>query len=199
MPYTPSMSDEAVAKKTSRTWTEWFELLDAWGAAKKPHKEIALHLQVGEGLSGWWAQTVTVEYERSRGLREVGQRASKDYEVTAQRTVTTDLGSLKELWLDGKKRARWVPDDEWRSALSAGMRSRAESQTAMGESVRMRFPVADNGDIHRLELTFVAKDEDRAAVRVQHTGIRTKKERDRLKSRWSHALDAMKAKADQAR
>ena len=35
------MSDEAIRRRTGRGWEEWFDLLDEWGAAERPHKEIA--------------------------------------------------------------------------------------------------------------------------------------------------------------
>ncbi|MEQ9569487.1 MAG: hypothetical protein RLN75_04800 [Longimicrobiales bacterium] len=35
------MSDEAVARRTGRTWTEWTAWLDARSAAELPHPDIA--------------------------------------------------------------------------------------------------------------------------------------------------------------
>ena len=34
-------SDEAIRRRTGRGWEEWFDALDAWGAAERPHREIA--------------------------------------------------------------------------------------------------------------------------------------------------------------
>jgi hypothetical protein len=34
-------SDEAIRRRTGRGWEEWFDLLDEWGAAERPHREIA--------------------------------------------------------------------------------------------------------------------------------------------------------------
>jgi len=33
-------SDETIRERTGRGWEEWFELLDEWGAADRPHREI---------------------------------------------------------------------------------------------------------------------------------------------------------------
>ena len=56
----PGMSDETLVEKTGKSWAEWVELLDAWGARERPHREIAAHLVEEHGVPGWWAQTVTV-------------------------------------------------------------------------------------------------------------------------------------------
>jgi hypothetical protein len=69
------MSDGSVRKRTGRAWAEWVRVLDAAGAAQKPHREIAAYVS-SLGTPGWWSQMVTVGYERIRGLREKGQRRS---------------------------------------------------------------------------------------------------------------------------
>ena len=34
-------SDEKIRERTGRGWEEWFDLLDAWGAPERTHREIA--------------------------------------------------------------------------------------------------------------------------------------------------------------
>ena len=80
------MSDEAVAAATGRGWSEWFAILDDAGAAKMKHADIARMVGEQHEVSGWWAQTVTVEYERERGLRDVHQ-TTRGYEVSVSKTV----------------------------------------------------------------------------------------------------------------
>jgi hypothetical protein len=63
------ISDETVITKTGRPTVEWEAILDAWDAPSKGHPAIARFLEHEHGLSGWWAQTVTVRYEYARGLR----------------------------------------------------------------------------------------------------------------------------------
>lgn len=48
----PSMSDEAIHRRTGRTWDEWFLLLDEWRGAERTHPEIARHLAEEHGLGG---------------------------------------------------------------------------------------------------------------------------------------------------
>ncbi len=71
--HNPGMSDAAIRGGTGRGWDEWLALLDAWGGTSKTHPEIATFLNEVHGVDGWWAQGVTVGYERARGMRAVGQ------------------------------------------------------------------------------------------------------------------------------
>src|SRR4051812_26250564 len=60
----PGMSDEAVAKATGQGWDHWFALLDAWAARDHNHTEIARYVASDLHIGDWWAQMVTVGYER---------------------------------------------------------------------------------------------------------------------------------------
>ncbi len=80
------ISDDAVAAKTGRVWRDWFAELDRAGADGWDHKTIARHLRSGYGLEPWWSQTVTVAYERARGLRDKHEKAD-GYEIQVERTV----------------------------------------------------------------------------------------------------------------
>jgi len=110
MMYTPKTSDEAVKKATGKAWTEWFSILDKAGAKKMPHIEIAQYVYdnyLGEKKTklapdvakkgGWWSQMVTVEYERSRGLRKVGETAT-GFNVSVHRTVGVPISRLFGEW-----------------------------------------------------------------------------------------------------
>ena len=83
---TLTMSDDAIRRRTGRGWEEWFDLLDQWDAAERTHKEIARWLREEQGVDGWGAQSVTVSYERSRGLRAVGERP-EGFSITASKTL----------------------------------------------------------------------------------------------------------------
>src|SRR5437868_148338 len=62
------MSDASVKKATGCTWNAWVKALDKMGAKEKPHRDIAA-MVASFGTPNWWTQTVTVGYERIRGLR----------------------------------------------------------------------------------------------------------------------------------
>jgi len=82
------ISDDAVRRATGRTWGEWIRWLDERGAAGMPHKEIVALLREQGGVqSGWWQQTVSVGYERAKGLRVEGRTAAVGFEIGVSRTV----------------------------------------------------------------------------------------------------------------
>ena len=84
---TREISDEAVREATGRTWDEWEALLDSRGAAELSHREI-VGILTKEKLvdSGWWAQSVTVAYEKRKGKRVLGQTSEGAFQIGVQRT-----------------------------------------------------------------------------------------------------------------
>src|SRR5262245_62073386 len=78
--------DGSVLAKTGRAREEWFSILDSFGVARHGHRDAAAHLRDDHGVSPWWAQAITVEYERVRGLRAFGQR-SDGFALSVQRAL----------------------------------------------------------------------------------------------------------------
>ena len=68
------MSDGSVEKATGCTWESWVKALDYAKADTWSHKEIAQYVHAKFKVPDWWTQTVTVGYERIKGLRARGQR-----------------------------------------------------------------------------------------------------------------------------
>jgi hypothetical protein len=101
------MSDESVSKRTGRTWAQWVRLLDAGKASEKPHREIAEYVS-SLGMPSWWSQTVTVGYERIRGLRDRGQRRGGGYEATKSRTFAVPVERLFDAFAEARVRRRWL-------------------------------------------------------------------------------------------
>ena len=94
---------------TGRPYREWFAELDAWGATEAPHKEIAAWLRTERGVAGWWAQNITVEYERGRGLRAVGQGRDGLFSVGATKTIAVPVEELYAAVTDARRREEWLP------------------------------------------------------------------------------------------
>lgn len=68
------LSDAALKAKTGCTWERWVKALDYQQAYEWPHREIAAFVREKYKVPSWWRQTVTVGYERIKGLR-----GCKDY------------------------------------------------------------------------------------------------------------------------
>ena len=75
-------------------------------ASAVTHADIAAMLSETYKVPGWWSQMVTVEYERSRGLRAKFQTAG-GFSMSASKTLPVDLATLFRSLGDAKMRARW--------------------------------------------------------------------------------------------
>ena len=84
-------SDAIIKERTGCTWERWVKALDYAQAYTWTHREIAQHVHEKYEVPGWWAQAVTVGYERIKGLRAVGQRRDGSFEANKSRTFAVPL------------------------------------------------------------------------------------------------------------
>ena len=170
-------SDEAIRANTGRSWDEWFALLDAWGAVERPHPEIASWLVAEHGVPGWWAQGVTVGYERARGLRAPGQRRGGLFEATASKTVAVPVERLYEAFADPARRGRWLPDAPF------------EVRTAQpAKSLRADW---EDGST-RVVVWFTARGDAKSQVALAHQRLPDAGAADKRKAFWRERLAALK-------
>jgi hypothetical protein len=171
----PRIGDEAVREKTGKGWQEWFALLDRAGASRQSHGEIALVLSEDHGVPGWWAQTITVEYERARGLREKHE-TPEGYQVSATRTIAAPLEEVWRAWEDDALRKRWLPG----GGLS--LRTATKPKSA-------RYDWREGG---RLEVYFDETGTRKTRLQVQHERLPDKATAKRVQAEWRERLTALK-------
>jgi len=171
------MSDETVKAKTGCTWQRWVAALDSKGAASWSHGEIAEYVQEKYKISGWWAQTVTVGYERIKGLREIGQRRGGGYEASKSKTVPVPVERLRRAVGDRRLRARWLPD------------ARPTQRKTTSEK-SLRFTWEDGTPV---VFWFVAKGDGKSQVAVTHAKLATKAAAEARKAYWGERLGALAA------
>jgi hypothetical protein len=171
-----TMSDDAIRRRTGRGWEEWFDLLDAWGADDRTHTEIARWVAKEHSTSGWDAQSITVSYERASGRRAVGQHAD-GFSVTVSKTVAVPVDRLFGAFIDASVRARWLPDGELRERTTQEPRS-------------ARFDWGDGET--RVNVGFVAKDEGKSTVALEHERLSDAGEAERMKTYWRARVAALK-------
>lgn len=168
------MADDKVAAKTGRTWQEWTRALDSEHASAMTHRDIAVLVSQKYGAPDWWAQTVTVGYERIKGLRERGQRRGGAYEAGKSRTFDVPVATLFEAWADKATRKRWLDIDPIVRTATAP------------KSMRLQWP-----DGTLAIVGFLPKGTDRSAVAVTHTKLKDKAASAKAKDYWSGRLDAL--------
>ena len=169
-------SDEAVRRGTGRGWDDWLAVLDDWGAAEREHGEIAAWL-MEQGLSGWWTQTITVTYERERGLREPGSSRDGLFEASASKTIAAPVERLFEAFVDPAVRERWLPGAELR-----------ERTSQPGKSARFDW---EDGST-RVVAGFTPKDAGKSQLSVVHQRLPNAAAAERSKSYWRERVAALK-------
>ena len=171
------MSDAVIKARTGCNWERWVKSLDYQGAAEMTHQEIAEIVRTKYKVADWWTQTVTVGYERIKGLRARGQRRDGSYEATKSRTFNVPVKKLFDAWNDAPTRRKWLDE--------TGVRVRTATSP---KSIRLGW---HDGAI--VALNFAAKGSSKSSVAVQHSKLADKQTADRMKEYWSEKLDRLAA------
>jgi hypothetical protein len=167
-----------VGRATGREREEWFAILDEWGAAGRPYREIAEWLTGSHGISDWWAQKLIVEYEQARGIRPAGIRPDGTFSVGTSVTVGVPVDILFRAFVDPEVRERWLP--------GATIRERGSRP-----GVSARFDWSDDGT--RLNAQFSSTTADRSSVAIEHVRLPDPAAAERTKSFWRERLAALKS------
>lgn len=170
----PETAEESLRQATGRGWDEWCDVIEGWPGHHDGHTGVAAHLQERHGLDGWWAQTVTVGWERITGRRLPHQRADGTFAVGRTATVTVDADHLRALLLDDGDRADLFP------GVDTALRSRPTSKA-------IRLTVGPGTAIVAIE----PRSGGRARIAVQHEKLPTADDVERWRFWWSAWLGAL--------
>ncbi len=173
-------SDASVKEATGCTWEHWVKVLDKAGAATKSHRDIA-RLVAFYKTPNWWTQTVTVGYERIKGLREKGQARGGGYQVTRSRTVNVPVSRLFTAFTDARLRRRWLDS--------------AATVKSVSPNKRVRL-VWDDGTA--AIAGFYSKGPGKSMVAVEHLKLPSKAAAGAMKKKWGESLDRLAAIASVA-
>lgn len=169
------MSDAAIKAKTGCTWERWVAALDYTQAYAWSHPEIAKYVHEKFKVPGWWTQTVTVGYERIKGLRAIGQRRDGDYEASRSKTIAVPVDRLFRAFRDARLRRKWLP----------GVKLTIRTATP-DRSLRITW---DDGT--GVDVWLTAKGKDKSAVAVTHKKLTGKEDVGRRKAYWGERLGAL--------
>jgi hypothetical protein len=169
-------TDEVVRENTGKGWREWLRILDAWEARERKHGEIARHLMEQHGVPGWWAQAVTVGYERARGMRAKYQRISGGFTVSVSKTFNVGVAKLYALFTDSRQRNTWLE----RGTLK--VRTTQKNKTA-------RFDY--EGGPTRVIAYFEPKGQARTTVTVEHQRLPEAAWVEKMRAVWKERLAEM--------
>lgn len=176
----PDTTDEAIRANTGHGWDEWVALIDAGPGRDAGHTTIATWVREDQGVDGWWAQGVTVGYERITGLRLPGQMKDGTFTVSRSRAVELDRDALRAMLLDDGERATLI------AGLDTALRSRPTAKS-------LRFAVHD-GEAG-LGTILVSMDPAGAKVRVTvaHSKLASPADGELWKAYWADWLGDLEA------
>lgn len=167
-------SDEAVQKATGKNWAEWKSIIDEWGGADKPHPDIARFLAGEHGLNGWWAQGVTVGYERAIGRRQAGQRNDGTFSASVSKTINASAEDIHAALVDDARRSEWLADG------LVNYRTGSAPKSA-------RF---DDLEVDQIIAFFLsAKGDEKTSVAVQCEKFASQDDADAWKAVWKPRLN----------
>ena len=169
------MSDAAVKAKTGCGWKQWVDHLDYAKAHEWPHGKIVSHLHEKHEVPGWWAQMITVGYERIRGLRERGQRRDGAYEANKSKTFSVPVAKLFDAFAVARTRTRWL----------SGAKYTVRKATPH-KSVRILWE-----DETPVEVVFLSKGAVKSSAHIQHRKLTSKEAAARIKAFWAERLESL--------
>jgi hypothetical protein len=173
-----SGSEGALRRATGLDRDAWFALLDASGAERRSHEEIARWITAVHGVSSWWAQTLTVEYEQARGRRPARSARDGRHAVSLTTTVEVPVERLFQAFVHEPLRRHWLP--------GAHLRPR---KVQPRQSVRFDW---DDGATSVL-VGFMARGTARSRVALLHDGLPHAAAALELKAWWRERLAALVA------
>lgn len=173
----PGVSEEAIVHGTGRGWDDWLRVLDARGTSGFSHRATAAWLRGEIGVQAWWAQTITVGFERARGLRAAHQ-VGASFDVGVSRTFPVAIDRAWAAITDEAGRSRW---------LASGLLR--ERTVQPGRSAR--FDVA--GGHSRVAVYLDAKGQAKTAVTVRHERLASATEVEERRAFWRARLAALGA------
>lgn len=174
---TAGIGDAAVKKATGKTWAQWLRILDAAGAKKMTHKDIAANLRDKyPDLGGWWAQMVTVGYEQARGMRLKHEKCD-GFAAGASKTVGVPVAELFRAFKDKRRRGRWLPETELEIR-----------KATPNKSLRITWSDGQSS----VNVNFYEKGAGKSQIAIQHEKLPNAKSAERLKKFWRARLGEMK-------
>ena len=169
-------SDANLRANTGKGWREWFRILDSWGAKERKHGETATYLREERGVDGWWAQSITVGYERARGLRAKHQTLSGSFQVSTSKTLPVGVGRVFKAFADAPQRNRWLERGTLRVRTSMKNRS-------------VRFDFRDGTS--RVVAAFDPKGRTKTSVTIQHEKLPDAAAVDEMRAMWKESLNRL--------
>lgn len=151
-----------------------FAIIDAWPGHDEGHAAIARHLADEHGVCDWWAQGVTVGYERMTGRRATNQHSDGTITANVSRTVHAAAALVREALLDESAHRDLF------GGLDSELCSRPSARSlrvAIGPGIAL--------------FTIATRDDGRITVTIAHEKLPEADDVDHWKAYWREWLQAL--------
>ena len=186
---TGTVSEARCIEKTGHGFDYWFAILDRFKAPAAGHTAAARHLRNEHGVSAWYAQAITVSYERARGIRTVNQLCSGRFQVSASRVLPVSTEVATAALGHAKQRRLWLAsiESEVAQALAGALASGRIKRGTKANTFRFRsaFGVTD--------ARITPKADGRSTVQVSTTELADQAATEAVRAGWREVLDAFRA------
>lgn len=187
------VSDEATLRATGKTGAEWFRLFDEQHAELWSHQERVGMLRRYGIEQPWWLQVVTVNYERARGLKLLGETKGTGFEFGISRTFGIAPERAWELLTSGVGLEAWAGDGvevEMRKGASQQMQGKRVEVRGMTQGVRVRLATTAPGVPGRTyQMSIIPGANGRTAVRFHEEKLPGIAARKRAERKWNEIMD----------
>jgi uncharacterized protein YndB with AHSA1/START domain len=204
------MNEQAFEQATGRSRSEWFEIIRSSGKTDPSHKEIADYLHDAHGVSSWWAQEITVEYEKHIGRRVLGQTQDGLFQIGVSKTIPAPAGKVWNLLKSaeginlitsnpevdpppgGAGSAPGTPAalDALEEQSTTGIQATTTTFTA-GSHVRMRWQLPGWPTYSILQIRVTPKSETRTTLAFHQEKLPSREARDKMQTHWRRISQRM--------
>lgn len=92
-----SKTNQTTKDNTGKTWDEWLDVLDKDNAVSMTHNNRVSNIHRKYNVDNWWAQNISVRYERARGLKQKFEKFDGTFETSKSKTFNIELTKLFQL------------------------------------------------------------------------------------------------------
>jgi hypothetical protein len=185
------ISDDTFRKKTGHSLDYWFDVLDRFGGVEKGHTLSARHLYEEHDVEGWYAQGITVAYERARGVRVANQRCDGEYEVSVSKVIPATASQVIEALTVPGVRKRWVVglDPHLVGALTRALDGPASKGIIVRADGLGRFRY--KWDDTTVQLYLLPKGEGKVSLVATNSKLASAHVVEERRTKWRAALSAL--------
>lgn len=204
------MNEQTLKKTTGSAKAQWYEIIRGAGKAEASHKEIADFLHQAHGVSRWWAQEITVEYEKHIGRRVLGQTQDGSFQIGVSKTIAAPTGRVWNL-LQSAEGIGLITSDPAIDRRSLPAEPRQESFKALsslqgqsadgirvetttfepGSHVRMRWQRPGWQAHSILQIRVIPESETKTTLSFHHEKLPSRNDREELQLHWRRIAEQM--------